>query len=235
MSNFHTLTKRIDHQELIAEMITEGVTCGIAIDHEKIYMTGAVWDAMDGSARTAELAMVSTAEAAHVPTTCTLKNLTSAPHIKKLLEECSASTGVTNMGIEFPSSYPGDIIMLHNSLSSGDQTTLGTTAADHDASTIPSLAIDTATQVIAANNSDTGTVVITDSRGASANGNTVKIKIPSGGGADIDGDSYTLAGVGQATVTFQATTVFTGELEFEAYYADDSADPITFKVRRGTA
>lgn len=102
------------------------------------------------------------------------------------------------------------------------------------ASTIPTLSVDTVSQVLAADNVATGTVVITDSRGAGANGKVVKVKIPAGGGAAIDGDSYTLAGVGQATITFQATDQFTGGLTFKAYFANGEAAPVEFTVRRGT-
>lgn len=121
----------------------------------------------------------------------------------------------------------------------GDPTTepsqaiIDAVAAEY-ATAIPTLSVNTPSQVIAANNSATGTVVITDSRGADANGKTVKIKILAGGGA-IDGDSYVLAGAGQATINFQATNFFTGELRFLAYYDSGETDPVGFTVRRGSA
>lgn len=235
MSNFHTLTKRVDHQEFISELLVAGVSAGIAIDHEKVILNGAAWENMDAAAQTAELALVASTDAAHTPTTITEVTLTAAPHVRTFLEECLAVTGVTNVTVELPETYSGTATLIHNSLSTVEQTNLASAATSHDASSVPSLSVDTVAQVIAADNTATGTVTVTDSRGAAANGNTVKLLIPPGGSAAVDGDSFTLSGAGQATATFGATTTFTGVLPFEWYYSDGSVDPVSFTIRRGTA
>lgn len=229
MANHHILTKRVEHGELVPQLISGGVTYAISIDGTKISLRG------DAAGMAAQLALVATVETAHQPSTITEVTLTAPPHVKKFIEECEAAASTTINCVETPSSYPGPVVISHNTLTSGEQTNLATAATDHDASTIPSLAVDTASQVIDADGVATGTVTITDSRGNSANGKTIKIKLPPGSGADIDADSLVLAGMGQATANFQTTTTFTGELEFEAYYANGEADPVTFKVRRGTA
>jgi hypothetical protein len=235
MGNHHTLTKNVDHGELATELATAGVTAGISIDHQKIYCSGPIWDAMDAAARTAELALIASTEASHSPTTITEVTLNTAPHIQALLDELVAVAGVTNVSVGLPTAYPGTAVIYHNSLTAGEQTNLSTAATSHDASSIPSLSVNTASQVIAADNVDTGTVTVTDSRGAAAAGKTVRLRIPAGGSAGADADSFVLDGAGQATVTFQATTVLTGDLTFAFYYANGEADEVEFTVRRGTA
>jgi hypothetical protein len=231
MSNYHTLTKRVDHGELLAQLISGGVTSDIAIDDEKIYLTSD----LDAPTMAAQLVIVATVEAAHQPSTCTEVTLAAAPHVKKLCEECEAAAGITGIGVVLPTAYPGTVCFLHESIPLAAQDTIRTTALAHDASGIPSLSVDTAASVIAADGVATGTVTVTDSRAAGASGLTVRLRIPSGGSAGANGDSFVLDGAGQATVTFQATTVFTGVLTFEFYYDTGEADPVTFTVRRGTA
>jgi len=235
MSNFHPLTKRADTGELAGELLAAGVTSGIGIDNVNVYLGGDAWDAMDADAKAAELALVAETELAHTPTTKSEATLAAAPHVGKLLEECSAVSGVTGLGVELPESYPGTAYLTHDSLTLGERANLVAAAEAHDATTVPSLAVDIPSQVVGADGIDTGAVVITDSRGAAVNGNTIKIRIPVGGGAAINGDSFALAGAGQATVLFQTTTTFTGELEFEAYDPLGVADPVKFIVRRGSA
>ena len=236
MSNTHTFTKRINHSEFVDELVTAGVTAAYNMNNVELMFHGSVWDAMDEAEKTAELALVATSETTHSPTTITEVTLATAPHVNKFFEKCLAVSGVTNIGAEWPSSYSGTAVLIHNSLTAEEQANLVTAAEAHDPSTVPSLAVDGSDpRVYAADGVATGSVVITDSRGAAANGKTVKVRIPTGGGAAIDGDSYVLAGVGRAIVAFQTTTTFTGELEFEAYYANGEADPVKFTVRRGTA
>jgi hypothetical protein len=229
MINYHTLTKRVDQGELLPALISAGVTAGISIDGEKVYLSG-----LDEATTTEQLAIVASVVSAHEPTTFTECALSAAPHIRKFCEECSAVDGVTSIGVELPSSYPGTAVLVHNSLTVGQRTNLVAAAEAHDASSVPALSVDTPSQVIAANNSATGAVTVTDSRGAAAEGKTVRLRIPPGGAAGADGDSFVLDASGQATVTFQETTIFTGELDFEFYYASGEADPVWFKVRRGT-
>lgn len=236
MSNYHTLTKAIDHVAFLSELALEGVTSRIGIANDTVSLSGPIWDAMDATQKTAELAKVATVETAHAPDTVTEVTLTAAPHLTRLSQELLAVDGVTSVSWFPPVAYPGTVVLMHNALTSVQQTALSDAALAHDASAIPKLSVGAGEedQVIAADNVATGTVTVTDSRGALANGKTVKLRIPPGGSGNVDVDSVTLAGVGQGTFTFQVTTTFTGELVFEAYYANDEADPITFKVRRGT-
>jgi len=227
----HALTKSVDCSELLSELIAGGVTMSININDKEITLFGDV----DSATLTSQLSIVASVEAAHTPTTITKVTLQASPHLRTFISDClTSSAGITHIAIELPDSYPGDAILRHNSLSSSDQTSLSNAATDHDPSAVPFLSVDVASQVIAADGSASGTVVVTDSRGAGAAGNTVKLRIPSGGSAGVDADTYTLDASGQATANFQATTTLTGELTFEFYYADGSADPATFKVRRGT-
>lgn len=228
MSNHHTLTKRVEPGELIPELVAGGVTYAVSIDSEKIMLRG------DAAGMAAQLAFVATVEAAHTPTTVSEATLTAAPHIGKLLEELNAVAGVTNVGIEHPASYPGTVVITHNSLDGTQQANLIAAAVAHDASTVPSLSVDTAFQVIAADNLATGTVEVADSRGAGADGKTVKLRIPQGGSAGANADSFVLDATGKATATFQATTILTDELVFEFYYASGEADSAKFTIRRGT-
>lgn len=235
MSNYHTLTKKVDHEEFVAAMIAEGVTAGINIDHEKVTLGGIIWDAMDAAAQTAELVKVSNAEAAHTPTTLTKVSLDAAPHLAKFTEECLAVAGVDSVMIEQPGVYPGTGVVHHNSLSAGEQANLVAAAEAHDPTSVPSLSVDGMDpRVYAADDVTTGATVITDSRGAEASGKTVKVRIPAGGACAIDADSYVLDGLGQATINWQTTNQVSGEMEFEAYYANGEADPFKFIVKRGT-
>ena len=60
MANHHTLTKLIDKWMFMGELAAEGVTAGYAINDEKVMFSGPVWNGMDASTRTAEIAMVAT-------------------------------------------------------------------------------------------------------------------------------------------------------------------------------
>ena len=230
MSNSYALTKRVDQDEFIAELVAGGVVLGINIDSTKVYLLGAP----DQATLDAQLALIGPIETAHAPTTISEAALSTAPHVTKFLEECLAVSGVGAVSVELPSSYPGTAVLIHNSLDETERANLIAAAEAHDASTIPSLSFDTPSQVIAADGVATGTVTVTDSRGASASGKAVRLRIPSGGSAGVDADSFVLDGSGQATATFQATTTYTGELTFMFFYDSGEADTVTFTVRRGT-
>ncbi len=229
------LTKCVDTDLLITELASAGVIVGYSIDHEKITLMGSFWDAMDAPTQAAELALVAGVEAAHAPLTVTEVTLTDAPHPFVLSQELLAVTGVTSVTCQLPQTYPGTLVIRHNLLTVGEQANLTAAALAHDHDAVPTLSVDTAAQVIAADGVATGTVTVTDSRGAGASGLTVRLTIPPGGSAGVDADSFVLDGAGQATATFQATTLLTGELTFEFYYASGEADSVTFTVRRGTA
>jgi len=235
VSNHHTITKPLDHALLISELLAAGVTAGIAIDDSKIYMTGPVWNAMDAAAQTAELALVAAAEAAHVSPTSTKVTITNVPHVGKLTEELAAVSGVTELGVRFPSSYPGDIVIMHNSVSPTVQANLTTAAQAHDASAVPSLSVNTSELLVAPDGVATGTVVVTDSRGASANGKTVRLKLPDNVAIMVDADAYVMAGAGQATLTFGPQSYPSGACCLELCYVNNEADAIKFNVRFGTS
>jgi hypothetical protein len=228
MSNYHILTKPVDHEALLAELVAAGVTMSISIDSEKISLSG------DLSILAAQLVLVAATESAHTPTTITTAAVIVEPHAIKLRDACSAVPGVTSVTIALPSSYPGTAVLYHNPLNSTQQTALELAVTSHDPSLVPSLSVDTPSQVIAADGVATGTVTVTDSRGASASGKTVKLLFSLGGSAGANADSFVLDGSGQTTVTFQATSTFTGDLPFEFYYPNDEADRVRFTVRRGT-
>jgi hypothetical protein len=189
---------------------------------------------MAPAAKAAELALVAATEAAHAPDTVTEVVLTSAPHGPFLNAELLALPGVTRISVSRPPVFPGTVVIRHNALTANEQTSLTAAALAHDASAVPALSVDGADPRVFDPGS-LGTVVVSDSRGAAAKGKTVRIRIPPGGSAGIDGDSYTLNAAGQAALTFQGGTGFTGELTFEAYYASGEADSVIFTVRRGTA
>lgn len=236
MSNHHTLTKAVDHEEFVAELRSAGVTSGIGIGGDLVTLNGAIWDAMGADAKAAELALVATTESAHAPSTVTEVTLTAAPHGRVLNEELLAVDGVTQVSVLQPQTFPGTAVICHNSLTSGQQTALVTAATDHDASSVPSLSVDGVDpRVWAADDVATGSVTVSDSRGAGADGLGVRIRIPQGGNASIDSDSKTFDAAGDAVFDFGATTELTGELTFEAYDPLGVADSIFFKVRRGTA
>ena len=234
MANSHSLTVPVDHAELISELRTAGVTAGISIDDTKIILSGDIWDAMTPAEQTAELALVAATESAHSATTCTKVNLTSAPHYSKLMEELLAVAGVTEVGIFYPDSYPGDITICHNSLTSQQQIDLTTAAQNHDASAIPSLSVNTGALVVAADGVATGTITVTDSRTTGANGKTVKLRIPNNLSVKVDADSYTLDANGSAVLTFGPQDYPSGACCLELYYTSGEADEVKFSVRFGT-
>jgi len=88
--------------------------------------------------------------------------------------------------------------------------------------------------VVAADGEDTAAVTITDSRGAAAAGNTVKLRVPPNVGVAVDADAFALDGSGQAVATFGPSSVITGQMVMEFLYENKTADPITLIVRFGT-
>ena len=156
---------------------------------------------MDASARVAELALVSAAESSHAPDTITEVTLSSVPHLDKLLEELSAVSGVSHVGIWLPPSYPGTVILHHNALTSGQQAALSTAATDHDSSTVPSLSLDVSDLQVSGNGVATGTITVTDSRDAGAE-NVVLDVVPPPQPIALDKTSITLNASGQGTLAF---------------------------------
>jgi len=234
MHNYHTLTKLVDHMQLIAELKNGGVTTGISINHEWISLNGEIWDNMDDSARREELTRVATIEGAHAPTTITEVPVALEPHAKKLQEQCETATGGKKVSIYRPNSYPGTIVLRHQTLAEDTRAALVEVVKNHDASVVPILSVDTAEKVIASDGVTTGEVIISDSRGASAEGNTIKVIISAYGTAGITADSFVLDGEGQAAISFGAVSLPTGALTFVVLDPTGEADPVSFRVRRGT-
>ena len=234
----HNLTKAIHHETFVAELLTEGVTSRVAIGSSRVTLSGPLWEGPStpevDALRAAELAMVATVETAHAPDTVTEATISAHPHGPALNAELLALPGVTRVSAHRPVNVPGVAVIHHNPLTTAQQAALKTAVEDHDASAIPALSVVAEDQVIAADDLATGTVTVSDSRGAAAEGKTVRIRIPLGGGGGIDGDSYVLDASGDAVVTFGATGAFTGEMTFEAYYENGEADSALFTVRRGT-
>jgi hypothetical protein len=76
---------------------------------------------------------------------------------------------------------------------------------------------------------DTTAVVVTDPRGASANGKTVKLRVPSGVTVPLDKVDLVLAGVGQATITF-GPLFGCLEVAMEFYYESGEATPVAVNL-----
>lgn len=229
MSNHITLTKRVDHKELIAQMQSAGVVLGIDIVGDQLVLNPA--DAPDLEA---QKALATACVDAHVPTTITEPTLAAAPNMKWLLKECLASDGVTSIGLELPPAYPGKGCLCHNSLTVEQRVALAQVAEAHDANTVPTLTSSTPKLVVPADGVSEGQVVITDSRGIAANGTTVRLHIPAGISLVVDADTFVLSGAGQATITFGPTTVLTGEVPLVVAHDSEETDPVAFTVRRGT-
>ena len=228
----YTLTKLVDQEALTDEMIAAGVTLGISIAGGVVTLDGFTTQ----EALVTQLAAVAAVEVAHVPRTLTVATLSAAPHVKALHDECVACDGVAALAVAYPESYPGDLVLNHAPLTAEQQATLKAVAEAHDASVVPRLTVGQGEedQVFAADGVATGSVTATDSRGADAAGKVVRLVIPQGGSAGVNGDAFTLDANGQAVIGFLETTTYTASLEFKLYYENGEADPVTFKVRRGT-
>jgi len=107
--------------------------------------------------------------------------------------------------------------------------------ANVEAAALPFLSVDVFDTPIAGDGVATGSVVVTDSRGAAANGKTVKLLIPDGNEV-VDKSEAVLAGVGQATFTFgpSPTTNWTTAPNprcFRFCYENAEAELVEFCVR----
>jgi len=235
MSNTHILTKTIDHELFLADLSAAGVTSGVAIGGNKVFLNGPVWDAMSDGEKAAELSRVAAAESAHSPNTVTEVEVDARPHLGKLQNELMDIAGVTNITVACPvGEFPATLVIRHNPLDESARSCLRNTVLTHDASAVGRLIVDNASQVIAADGEAYGTVKVGDTRGAAAEGKTVRLRIPPGGSAGVGADRVVLDADGEATVTFQPTSTYTGELTFEFYYDNAESDPVQFAVRRGT-
>jgi hypothetical protein len=234
VSNSVALTKKVDHAELVAELVAAGVTVGISIDCTRITCGGAIWDAMSAEDQAAEILLIAVTEAAHVPTTVSTVSLAAKPHMATFIAELQAVSGVTNVGVILPETYPGVCTLGHNSLTPEQKVALTSAAEEHDASGVPSLSAVPTSLVVAANGSDTGQVTIVDSRGSAAVGKLVRITIPVGVAMTMDNDVYPMDANGRAVITFGETSFPTGEIPLVASYDTGEADVANFTVRRGT-
>lgn len=234
MLNYHTLTKKIDPQQFVDELIAAGLSVGMSFDGKRVTLSGLVWNSLDYERQQAQLALVAQVERVHVPARVTEVVLATPPHLAGLTRQLMAIDGVDSATVIPPESYPGTVTILHDVLSDEARDKLRRGVLFHVAADVPQLTVDPSSQVIAANDEATGTVTVSDSRGPDAAGKVVKIRIPPGGSGAIDADSVTLGPEGRGTITFQKTNVFTGDLRFEAYYESFEADPVGFSVRRGS-
>ena len=103
-----------------------------------------------------------------------------------------------------------------------------------NAATPASLSLDSDDVSVIGDGVATGSIVVTDSRGAAANGKVVKIRIEHGGLIKLTGLPLTLAGVGQATLTIGESAranECSSDYILGFYYADGSAKPTQATVR----
>lgn len=235
MSNPIALTKRVDQAHLGLELTAAGVTTGLSITNTHILCSGPIWNGMDEGQREAELALIAATVANHQPSTLTEAQLSVAPHERTFLQECMALPAITNLSIEYPSAYPGKVVIFHNSLNSANKNSLVQIALAHDPSAAAYLSVSaSSTIVVNANGVSTGVVTVTDSRGAAASGKTVRLRVIGSVSVQVDADAFVLDGAGQASMTFGPSTTITGEVGLEVYYESNEADPASFKVRFGT-
>lgn len=234
MSGSYTLTKSIDHETFLADLAKAGVVAAVAIGGNKVFLSGKLWDNMDDRARAAEIDKVAAAEVAHSPNNITEVLVAKPPHLRKLQEELASLDCVTSAAVLCPQSAPWNLVIRHNPLTESERDSLRNAVLAHDASVVGQLLVDTPSQVIAADGVTSGTVKVRDSRGASAAGKEVRLRIPPGGPAGADADRVVLDSNGEATITFQPTSVYTGELMFELFYDNAESDPVIFTVRRGS-
>lgn len=223
----YTLTKRIDMESFVAELVAVGVP-SFNIDGNKVYLTGEMTD----DARAARLQHIANVEAAHIPTTCTKVYLTTMPHISSFMAEIEA-LGTTSVGLEHPPTYPGYGYVIHGSASASLRASIKTTAEAHNPGLFPKLAVDTTSLVVSGDGVATGTMQVSDSRGVGAAGKTVRLRIPPNVTVSVDADSFVLDGAGRATATFGPFSGITGNLDLQFYYASGEADPVNAVVRFG--
>lgn len=229
MSNHITLTKRVDSEELAAQMQAAGVVMGIDILGDQVVLNPA-----DDPTLEAQKTIAVTCIDAHVPTTITEPTLNQAPNMRWLLKKCLELDGVVNIGLELPETYPNKGYLVHNSLTIPQKVALASLAEAHDPATVPCLTVDTPALVVPADGVSTGTVVVTDSRGVAANGLTIRLHIPSGVALVVDNDTFLLSGAGQATITFGVTSILMGEVPLIVGYDSEEAQAAGFSIRRGT-
>jgi len=151
---------------------------------------------------------------------------TAGTHPTRLMQKC-LEHGYTNPDAVDLSDGTVDV-----TIDEGDAK--ATVLTNIEGATIPSLSVDTASQTIAGDGIATGTVTVSDSRGAAASGNTVKLLVPVGSYVPADADSFTLDGSGDATVTFGPCTGCIGILSLAFYYDSGETDSIPFTVRFGS-
>ena len=81
----------------------------------------------------------------------------------------------------------------------------------------------------------TSVVTLSDPRGASASGKTVKLRIPAGALIKVDADSFVLDASGDVLVTFGPCTGCLGDVKLEFYYVSGEADSVFLNLRFGSA
>jgi len=150
---------------------------------------------------------------------------TAGPHQWILYQKCHAH-GYTNPVV----TDLGDGTMDVTIDEADDKPTV---LSNLEAATVPALSLDKNSLTIAPDGVATGTVTVTDSRGASASGKVVKLKIPPNAYVKVDVEEVTLNGSGQGVFTFGPLDGCLGESSLVFYYDTEEADAQTCILKFG--
>jgi len=227
--NSYKLTKRVDKVAFANELRAAKIG-QFNIDDSYVHLVGD----LTPQAITSRLAKIAQAESNHVPIAFTEVAVNVQPHFPSLKRDLEA-VGISGIGFELPESYPGTLVVIHGRIDPALKSSIEATVAAHDPNSFPRLMADVASDVVVApDGTATRNVVITDSRGSSAAGNTIRLRLKTNVSIPVNGDTFTLDGSGKATVVFGPSSSVTGNIGVELYYDDDQAEPVLLTVRFGS-